>query len=104
MEVSGKLPAKGEEAPEENELTGSLQCSISVYPFHDGKFEDFEPVFHDLINVRNSPLGQNGLNGHLTQHRGTSMTAPAQLIPKHSSPSELPSQPKVTKLSNQTQN
>jgi hypothetical protein len=27
------------------------QCSISVYPFHDGKFEDFEPVFQDLIKV-----------------------------------------------------
>ncbi|PMD16032.1 alpha/beta-hydrolase [Hyaloscypha hepaticicola] len=24
-------------------------CSISVYPFHDGNFEDFEPVFLDLI-------------------------------------------------------
>ncbi|KUJ19594.1 alpha/beta-hydrolase [Mollisia scopiformis] len=24
-------------------------CTISVYPFHDGKFEDFEPVFLELI-------------------------------------------------------
>ncbi|KAL2072928.1 hypothetical protein VTL71DRAFT_10252 [Oculimacula yallundae] len=24
-------------------------CSISVYPFHDGKIEDFEPIFLDLI-------------------------------------------------------
>lgn len=55
MEISGKLRAEGgEEAIEGNELTGSSQCSISVYPFHDGKFEDFEPVFQDLINVRNS--------------------------------------------------
>ncbi|KAF8851754.1 alpha/beta-hydrolase [Acephala macrosclerotiorum] len=24
-------------------------CTISVYPFHDGKFEDFEPVFLEMI-------------------------------------------------------
>ncbi|CAL3973402.1 unnamed protein product [Diplocarpon coronariae] len=24
-------------------------CSLSVYPFHDGRLEDFEPVFRDLI-------------------------------------------------------
>ncbi len=27
------------------------QCSIGVYPFHDGKHEDFEPVFEYLIKV-----------------------------------------------------
>jgi hypothetical protein len=26
-------------------------CTKSVYPFHDGKFEDFEPVFEKLIAV-----------------------------------------------------
>lgn len=28
-----------------------MQCLKSVYPFHDGKFEDFEPVFEHLIKV-----------------------------------------------------
>ena len=27
-------------------------CSLSVYPFHDGKVEDFEKVFDRLIKVR----------------------------------------------------
>ncbi|KAI4130155.1 MAG: hypothetical protein LQ338_001863 [Usnochroma carphineum] len=26
-------------------------CSIAVYPFHDGKLEDFEPVFNRLIKL-----------------------------------------------------
>ena len=30
------------------------KCSIGVYPFFDGKIEDFEPVFADLIKVRPS--------------------------------------------------
>ncbi|KAH6670422.1 Alpha/Beta hydrolase protein [Halenospora varia] len=31
------------------ETKWKFPCSISVYPFHDGKFEDFEPVFEHLI-------------------------------------------------------
>jgi hypothetical protein len=30
---------------------GIIQCTLSVYPFHDGKFVDFEPVFQYLIEV-----------------------------------------------------
>lgn len=26
-----------------------LQCQKSIYPFHDGAFEDFEPIFQQLI-------------------------------------------------------
>lgn len=26
-------------------------CTIGVYPFHDGKLEDFAPVFENLIAV-----------------------------------------------------
>jgi hypothetical protein len=26
-------------------------CTKSVYPFHDGEFEDFEPIFNHLIEV-----------------------------------------------------
>lgn len=33
-------------------LTLSGQCLKGVYPFHDGKIEDFEPVFDYLIKVR----------------------------------------------------
>lgn len=28
-----------------------MQCLKSMYPFHDGEFEDFEPVFEHLIEV-----------------------------------------------------
>ncbi|KAF4624535.1 hypothetical protein G7Y89_g13634 [Cudoniella acicularis] len=31
------------------ETKWKFPCTISVYPFHDGKFEDFEPVFDHLI-------------------------------------------------------
>ena len=27
------------------------QCGKSLYPFHDGKYEDFEPIFEQLIKV-----------------------------------------------------
>lgn len=27
------------------------QCSKSIYPFHDGSLEDFEPIFQKLIAV-----------------------------------------------------
>ena len=27
------------------------KCSIGIYPFFDGKLEDFEPVFTELIKV-----------------------------------------------------
>lgn len=28
-----------------------LQCQKSIYPFHDGAYEDFEPIFQKLIEV-----------------------------------------------------
>jgi len=31
--------------------SSAYQCSIGVYPFHDGKLEDFGPVFEYLIKV-----------------------------------------------------
>jgi len=33
-----------------------LKCSKVVYPFHDGAYEDFEPIFNHLIQVNTSPL------------------------------------------------
>ena len=33
------------------ETKWKFPCSKSLYPFHDGKFEDFEPIFNFLIEV-----------------------------------------------------
>lgn len=30
----------------------SRKCSMAIYPFFDGKLEDFDPVFTELIKVR----------------------------------------------------
>ena len=32
-------------------IADNRKCTKNVYPFHDGKFEDFEPVFNNLIEV-----------------------------------------------------
>lgn len=32
------------------------QCTKSVYPFHDGQFEDFDPIFQHLIAASLPPL------------------------------------------------
>ncbi|KAK5075591.1 hypothetical protein LTS08_001342 [Lithohypha guttulata] len=32
-----------------DEMAVSIKCSKSVYPFHHGKYEDFEPIFQKLI-------------------------------------------------------
>jgi hypothetical protein len=34
------------------ETKWKFPCSKSLYPFHDGKYEDFEPIFEFLIEVR----------------------------------------------------
>lgn len=31
-----------------------LQCQKSIYPFHDGAYADFEPIFQKLIEVCHS--------------------------------------------------
>lgn len=36
------------------ETKWKFPCTKSVYPFHDGQFEDFEPIFNNLIEVRRS--------------------------------------------------
>lgn len=28
------------------------KCTQSVYPFHDGAYQDFAPIFEELIKVR----------------------------------------------------
>ena len=32
-------------------VSANRKCSIGIYPFFDGKLEDFEPVFTELIKV-----------------------------------------------------
>ena len=32
-------------------VSANCKCSIGIYPFFDGKLEDFEPVFTELIKV-----------------------------------------------------
>ena len=32
--------------------TNDRKCSMGIYPFFDGKIEDFEPVFAELMKVR----------------------------------------------------
>ncbi|KAF2638703.1 alpha/beta-hydrolase [Massarina eburnea CBS 473.64] len=32
------------------ETKWKMPCKMGVYPFHDGKYEDFEPIFNDLIS------------------------------------------------------
>lgn len=57
------------------------QCSKSIYPFHDGSLEDFEPVFEKLIavgipktqsihpNPRLTPTGKHQRRKHRRLHR-----------------------------------
>jgi hypothetical protein len=61
--VSGRQWIMGQEAFERKmphhegikalwETKWRFPCSKSLYPFHDGKYEDFEPIFNFLIEVR----------------------------------------------------
>lgn len=36
-------------------VIGNCKCSLGIYPFFDGKLEDFEPVFTELIKVSPFP-------------------------------------------------
>lgn len=41
-------------------------CKMGVYPFHDGKYEDFEPIFKHLIEVKiNDPFDDAYTNAFL---------------------------------------
>lgn len=48
------------------EMRWKLPCRRGVYPFHDGKFEDFEPIFNTLItNNINDPYTDDYTNAFL---------------------------------------
>lgn len=36
-------------------------CTKSVYPFHDGQYQDFEPIFAHLIDVGSPAAARNSL-------------------------------------------
>jgi hypothetical protein len=47
-----------------------MPCQRSVYPFHDGSYEDFEPVFQHLIaNNINDPYSDDYTNAFLPTAR-----------------------------------
>lgn len=48
------------------EMRWMFPCRRGVYPFHDGKFEDFEPIFNDLISKNiNDPYSDDYTNAFL---------------------------------------
>lgn len=48
------------------EMRWKFPCTKGVYPFHDGKFEDFEPIFDHLIsNNINDPYTDDYTNAFL---------------------------------------
>ncbi|KAF2123922.1 pigment biosynthesis protein Ayg1 [Dothidotthia symphoricarpi CBS 119687] len=48
------------------EMRWKMPCQRGVYPFHDGKFEDFEPIFNHLIdNNINDPYDDAYTNAFL---------------------------------------
>ena len=51
MEETGKLSNLAEAGNDRISVGNNCKCSIGVYPFFDGKLEDFEPVFSELIKV-----------------------------------------------------
>jgi hypothetical protein len=57
----------------------------SVYPFHDGNFEDFEPVFEHLIAV-SFYFNKSRMLNDPNPSRMISMTVMATLTLKRSSP------------------
>ena len=59
-------------------------CSLSVYPFHDGKLEDFEKVFDRLIKVR-YPLDSNQNQPAKHNYRTVRMMRTVMRIQKPSS-------------------
>ena len=51
MEETCMLSGLAEADNDRMSLSNISKCSIGIYPFFDGKLEDFEPVFNELINV-----------------------------------------------------
>jgi hypothetical protein len=57
------------------ELRWKFPCKLGVYPFHDGKFEDFEPIFASLIS--------QDINDPFSDHYTTAFLPTARALAKH---------------------
>ena len=51
MEKTCKPSSCAEKGNDSMSVIDSCKCSLEIYPFFDGKLEDFEPVFSKLIEV-----------------------------------------------------
>lgn len=61
------------------EMRWMFPCKLGVYPFHDGKFDDFEPIFSHLIDKDiNDPFSDEYTNAFLPTARN--LAARAQTI------------------------
>jgi hypothetical protein len=50
-EMKWKFPVRLYPPKHKRRHTNRHQCTKSIYPFHDGSLEDFEPIFEKLIAV-----------------------------------------------------
>lgn len=58
------------------ELRWMFPCKLGVYPFHDGRFEDFEPIFTSLISKGiNDPFSDDYTNAFLPTARALAKQA-----------------------------
>ncbi|KAK3214760.1 hypothetical protein GRF29_19g1183006 [Pseudopithomyces chartarum] len=58
------------------EMRWKFPCKLGVYPFHDGKFEDFEPIFTHLIaNNINDPFSDDYTEAFLPTARNLTQQA-----------------------------
>ncbi|KAF2438180.1 pigment biosynthesis protein Ayg1 [Karstenula rhodostoma CBS 690.94] len=58
------------------ELRWMFPCKLGVYPFHDGKFEDFEPIFTSLISKNtNDPFSDDYTSAFLPTARALAKQA-----------------------------
>jgi hypothetical protein len=83
------------------ETKWKFPCSKSLYPFHDGKFEDFEPIFNFLIEVSTPFPSSHTTSTNALLPRTTSTTAPPPRTLKPSFASPTTSSTKPTRSSPQ---
>lgn len=61
------------------EMRWMFPCKLGVYPFHDGSFEDFKPIFNNLISMNiNDPYSDEYTDAFLPTARN--LTKNAQLL------------------------
>jgi hypothetical protein len=80
-------------------LTHAAKCSKSVYPFHDGKYDDFQGIFEHLTRVCSHATPFPAAHAKPTSTTSRMITARHQHTPRHSSPSGRPLPGRATVLS-----